>query len=787
MATPTIGTIPSLPQYQPGALPLAGTEALEIVNTTNATSAASFYINLIDLVGKAPSVMGSASPNSNDLISVFQKSSGLPISVQLGQLVGLTAILPGPYQPTTFTPNGVLYGNGTGSLQATAAGTAGWLLSGNGSALPPTFLGFQQTGTGSVVQTWTAKVRASLSVEDFGAVADYHQNFSISTAGGTSIVTCPGGTFSAADIGSLFVMAGAGVGSATYFGTITGYNPATQFITVSPNTTTAQLNVFAQWGKDNTAAIQAAINAVITVGGTVNFSSPGTYCVTTLNITNSASAPLRLKGVGGVNATRLMPMANVNVVIDASGTDLLLDSFTVGQNNQLAIPNYGLVHSITSAVPGVDFLDHRDLFWTGSYALTTVYFDRIASSSFRKCSFINYYQGTPNAGAAGVFTANNLFNFSSANATTAVGSGNVSDLNFQGCEFHAIDAAAGTGTFAAVILDGALDISFFGGLMASSHANVIQLNGTSVNTNMLFQGITVYADEGPLPTNVFGGTGTLDRGGMYHCDTSGISTIVNASVTLTNFRQEPFSVVPNELIAGDTGGKLKSITTGTGVLSALGVSVGTTGSFALFNGLPAIQTLSGTGTYTTAPLVSFLEVFGKGPGGGGGGGATGTTLNGGGGGGEGGFFYKIIVSPAATYSYAVGTGGPGGASGATGSNGSTGTGATTFGTLTANAGAFGNGAGAVQGGAGGSGASASGGDINIQGNPGGWGTFGIAAAFGGVSGLGGGGNFGTGGFNAASSAGGPGLKGGGGGGGSQNGTGGAGGDGFITVIAHFGS
>jgi hypothetical protein len=86
MATPAIGTIPALPQYQPGALPLAGTEAFEIVNTTNATAAASYFILLSNAVGKVPGVLPSGSPNSNDLLTVLQASSGVPYSCMIGNL-----------------------------------------------------------------------------------------------------------------------------------------------------------------------------------------------------------------------------------------------------------------------------------------------------------------------------------------------------------------------------------------------------------------------------------------------------------------------------------------------------------------------------------------------------------------------------------------------------------------------------------------------------------------------------------------------------------------------------
>lgn len=265
-AVPTTGTIPALPPYQPGALPMVGTEYFEIVNTASASTAASYRMLCLDLVGKAPSAMGSQVPTSNDLVSIFQKTTGLYFSSTIGNLgipsgnipvggtagqileknsatnydvswsnlsglltastaitlsgsttvaisvtpqsigstqlgtfavqsnniatnavgnvqlrqgsplsvigvagntttnvgdivasagaqllqsnpagTGLlfgglsTALLPGPFQISSFTANGVVYGNGTSPLGATAAGTAGMFLQANGLLTAPGF------------------------------------------------------------------------------------------------------------------------------------------------------------------------------------------------------------------------------------------------------------------------------------------------------------------------------------------------------------------------------------------------------------------------------------------------------------------------------------------------------------------------------------------------------------------------------------------------------------------------------------------------------------------------
>jgi hypothetical protein len=66
---------------------VSGQEAVEIVNTTNVTTAASFRMLLTDVVGKMPSVLPVATPQANDMFAFTQVSSGLP---RAGQIAGLS-------------------------------------------------------------------------------------------------------------------------------------------------------------------------------------------------------------------------------------------------------------------------------------------------------------------------------------------------------------------------------------------------------------------------------------------------------------------------------------------------------------------------------------------------------------------------------------------------------------------------------------------------------------------------------------------------------------------------
>jgi hypothetical protein len=204
MATPTPGTIPALPQYQPGALPLAGTEILEIASSANATAAASYFINLLDLVGKAPSAMAGANPTSQDLLAFYQKSSGLYFSSPVGNLAipsgnlpvaggtgqilaknsptnfdaswdsistfvqalgtgliatGATTVifsLAGPLQVSNLTANGIVVGQGTSALTVIAATTAGLPLVSNGNTSAPAYQVLPASGGGMGTTALTA-------------------------------------------------------------------------------------------------------------------------------------------------------------------------------------------------------------------------------------------------------------------------------------------------------------------------------------------------------------------------------------------------------------------------------------------------------------------------------------------------------------------------------------------------------------------------------------------------------------------------------------------------------
>lgn len=84
--TAASGTIPALTQYGTGAQAIASTVTVEIVDTQNATTAASYCMYLLDFVGKAPSVMSDQTPTSADMFAFYRPSTGLFYSALVGNI-----------------------------------------------------------------------------------------------------------------------------------------------------------------------------------------------------------------------------------------------------------------------------------------------------------------------------------------------------------------------------------------------------------------------------------------------------------------------------------------------------------------------------------------------------------------------------------------------------------------------------------------------------------------------------------------------------------------------------
>lgn len=104
------------------------------------------------------------------------------------------------------------------------------------------------------------------NVLHYGATADGKFDSTISISSSSTTLTSTRSVFSAGDVGKIIVVVGAGTSGRDLVTTISAYTSATQItLTASAGTTVSAADCI--WGTDQTAAIQAAINAAWFGGG----------------------------------------------------------------------------------------------------------------------------------------------------------------------------------------------------------------------------------------------------------------------------------------------------------------------------------------------------------------------------------------------------------------------------------------------------------------------------------------------------------------------------------------
>ncbi len=287
-----IGTIPYFSTYQPGALPIASTVYIEIVDSLNATTAQSWNQSQIDFVGKAPSIIPNATPVANDRFAFFQAASGLPKACTLGNL-------------------GIPFGN------VPTGGTAGQML----VKLSATNF---DAGWSSIIQG------------PFGVVGN--SNFTgISSFLGTTLVTGLVGISGTTNITGILT----NVGTATFTGGTFGVNATAAFTGIFGAVGTATFT--GTHGIIGTSNLTGIVNIVGTTNLTGLLNVVGTAQFT--GGTFGVQATTNFTGIYGVVGTTLFTSARFGVV----GTALFTGTFGV-----VGTTNFTGIHGIvgTSLVTG---------------------------------------------------------------------------------------------------------------------------------------------------------------------------------------------------------------------------------------------------------------------------------------------------------------------------------------------------------------------------------------------------------------------------------------------------
>lgn len=142
---------------------------------------------------------------------------------------------------------------------------------------------------GTNIQITKQLVQKVFNVEDYGAKHDFVRIEEASVNSGSATLTSAAAQFATTITGKTMRVAGAGAAGADLITTVTFVNSTT--VTLGVNASTTVTDVPIEWGTDDTAAIQAAINACNDYGGGEVYFPSGIYMIagnliTSLNSVN---------------------------------------------------------------------------------------------------------------------------------------------------------------------------------------------------------------------------------------------------------------------------------------------------------------------------------------------------------------------------------------------------------------------------------------------------------------------------------------------------------------------
>lgn len=350
----------------------------------------------------------------------------------------------------------------------------------------------------------------SVSVNDKGAVADGRLLMDAHTSGGSKDVWCPTYNFVSADIGKWIHVDGA-FNDSVLSGLIESVNGGIATLNVTANRTKATPAIF---GKNNTVQIQAAIDDG--VGETVQFGK-GMYLHGPLNVTHRAGTVLQGSG-GAYGGTRLIPCAEDSVGIDCSGSGAVqIRNMMIGEHYNPCVPKVAILHAPTTQVPGLDFILHENLLVTGRYYVAPFYNFGAGTSRASKCAYWNFapvsWQGER---YAAVFSLDNSQGAVSPFATL-MPTGYSAEWALDACEFHEY---SGGPDFGAILLRGASDLVFSGGVVSGSGKLIVCKDPTGMNPprRIVAMAVRFESEQGtPQPSHVINAMSNIERGLFLGC------------------------------------------------------------------------------------------------------------------------------------------------------------------------------------------------------------------------------------------------------------------------------
>lgn len=322
---------------------------------------------------------------------------------------------------------------------------------------------------------------------------------------GQALFTNTSVVFTAADVGKVINVAGAGAAGAILATTIASFNSAHSVNLAANASTTVGPTAKYDYGTDDTAAINAAIVAAAAAGGIGRVYCPqAVYFVKKLNLANLGN--LTFFG-DGWNKTYFIPNAQEGTYGQASGhvfdlagsLNINLRDFQLGWFGQIQAPTTGvLLAQIASGASNAIIL--TNIYISGQYTASPYHNISVPSSQLYSCKFYNYF---PGAGAryVGVFTSNNAtFNLTSSFATINPGASQCSDITGIGNEWHFFPGASASSQV--LWFDGASDIRLYGGNVTGGGTAYILITNTVAR--LVISGDTFETESEPVtPSFVF--------------------------------------------------------------------------------------------------------------------------------------------------------------------------------------------------------------------------------------------------------------------------------------------
>lgn len=282
------------------------------------------------------------SNSTGDVLSVTGTANQISASPNVGNVV-LSLI--GPYTPATYTAHGVLIGEGTSSIVATSAGTAGQVLTSGGASADPTWT--TATFPGTVGATGTI-----LRSDGTNWVASTDTYPNTSTAGALIAATATNVIGQIADVATGQLLASGGVGvipaytaSPTVTGTLTantGLIATTGGVTATAGAITAT-NGNLVLGTAGNKILSTNVGTTTTAGanafGSVTLVG-GTATVSTTGVTSSSLIFLSRQSVGSTGAAAL-GILGVGTV--SNGVSFVINAYLTASSAALATTDVSVV------------------------------------------------------------------------------------------------------------------------------------------------------------------------------------------------------------------------------------------------------------------------------------------------------------------------------------------------------------------------------------------------------------------------------------------------------------